>query len=156
MSRITTLLALTILSISFSYGQINRKLKKTGSHYQNKTSCVQDKMDGTFVLKAWGKGKDKTEALDQAKRNALNDVIFNGIRGGEFCKFMPLVSEVQAKEKYSSYFYNFFQKDYKKYIKIEDSPKKRMKSKTVTNYGFNVIVMREELKIKLKTDNIIK
>ena len=31
-----------------------------------------------------------------------------------------------------------------------------MKSKTVTNYGFNVIVMREELKIKLKTDNIIK
>ena len=116
MSRITTLLALTILSISFSYGQINRKLKKTGSHYQNKTSCVQDKMDGTFVLKAWGKGKDKTEALDQAKRNALNDVIFNGIRGGEFCKFMPLVSEVNAKEKYI-YFYNFFQKDYKNTLK---------------------------------------
>ena len=53
-------------------------------------------------------------------------------------------------------FITFFKKDYKKYIKIEDSPKKRMKSKTVTNYGFNVIVMREELKIKLKTDNIIK
>lgn len=156
MSRIITLLALVFLSISFSYGQINRKLKKTGSHYQNKTSCIQDKMDGSFVLKAWGKGKDKTEALDQAKRNALNDVIFNGIRGGEFCKFMPLVSEVQAKEKYSSYFYNFFQKDYKNFIKIEDSPKKRMKSKTATNYGFNVIVLREELKIKLKTDNIIK
>lgn len=156
MSRIITLLALVFLSISFSYGQINRKLKKTGSHYQNKTSCIQDKMDGSFVLKAWGKGKDKTEALDQAKRNALNDVIFNGIHGGEFCKFMPLVSEVQAKEKYSSYFYNFFQKDYKKFIKIEDSPKKRMKSKTATNYGFNVIVLREELKIKLKTDNIIK
>lgn len=156
MSKITTLLALSFLSVSFSFGQINRKLKKTGSHYQNKTSCVQDKMDGSFVLKAWGKGKDKTEALDQAKRNALNDVIFNGIRGGEFCKFMPLVSEVQAKEKYSSYFYEFFQKNYNQYIKIEDSPKKRMKSRTATNYGFNVIVMREKLKIKLKNDNIIK
>mgnify|MGYP001162752491 FL=1 len=156
MNRIITLLAFTFLASSFSYGQINRKLKKTGSYYQNKTSCVQDKMDGSFVLKAWGKGKDKKEAIDQAQRNALNDIIFEGIRGGQFCKLMPLVAEVQAKEKYSSYFYNFFQKDYKKFIKIEDSPKKRMKSKKVTNYSFNVIVLREALKIKLKNDNIIK
>ena len=155
MSRLTILLILTFFISSFSYGQINRKLKKSGSHYQNETTCVQDKMDGTFVLKTWGKGKDKAEAIDQAIKNALNDVIFNGIRGGEFCNFNPLVIEVQAKEKYSTYFNTFFQNDYKDYVMIEDSPKKRLKSKTATNYGFNIVLNREKLKSRLKSDNII-
>ena len=155
MSRLTILLIFTFFTSSLSFGQINRKLKKTASHYKNETTCVQDKMDGTFVLKAWGKGKGKAEAIDQAIKNALNDVIFNGIRGGEFCNLTPLVIEVQAKEKYSSYFNTFFQNDYKDYIIVEDSPKKRLKSKTATNYGFNIVLNREKLKSRLKSDNII-
>ena len=55
--------------------QIFNKQKKTASYYNYETECLEDKLDGSFILQAWGKGSDKSEAIDQAKRNVLNDIL---------------------------------------------------------------------------------
>ena len=59
MSRITTLLALTILSISFSYGQINRKLKKQGAIIKTKHLVFKTKWMAPLCLRPGEKEKTK-------------------------------------------------------------------------------------------------
>ena len=134
--------------------QIFNKQKKTASYYNYETECLEDKLDGSFILQAWGKGSDKSEAIDQAKRNVLNDILFNGVQKG--CQLLPLIVEVNAKTKYQNYTYRFFDKDYEDFIHIEKSPKSLNKSRKQTSYGIKVRVRREAIRQKLITDNIIK
>ena len=61
---------LTVFFVSPVLGQVFNKQKKTASYYDVETECLEDKLDGSFILNAWGKGSSKSEAIDQAKRNA--------------------------------------------------------------------------------------
>ena len=139
-----------------SYAQLfgGNKQSHTASYYNYKTECLVDKLDGSYIFRAWGTGSTKKEAMDQAKRNVLNDVLFNGVSKGS-CRINPLIIEVNAKEKYKTYVYKFFNKDYKDYIKIEKSPKSRKKSRQQTVYGVKVRVDIEGMRQKLITDNIL-
>ena len=149
-----TILAIVTLVAAPVFGQIFNKQKKTASYYSVETECLEDKLDGSFILQAWGKGSSKSEAIDQAKRNVLNDILFKGIRKG--CQMRPLIIEVNASTKYKSYVYSFFNTDYKDFISIEKSPKSLKKSRKQTSYGIKVRVKVEAIKQKLITDNILK
>jgi len=149
-----SILAFVILISSPVFGQIFNKQKKTASYYTVETECLEDKLDGSFILQAWGKGSSKSEAIDQAKRNVLNDILFKGINKG--CQMRPLIIEVNASSKYKSYVYSFFNSDYKDFISIEKSPKSLKKSRKQTSYGIKVRVRVEEIRQKLITDNILK
>jgi hypothetical protein len=151
--RLTILAIVTLVSAPV-FGQIFNKQKKTASYYSVETECLEDKLDGSFILQAWGKGSSKSEAIDQAKRNVLNDILFKGIRKG--CQMRPLIIEVNASTKYKSYVYSFFNTDYKDFISIEKSPKSLKKSRKQTSYGIKVRVKVEAIKQKLITDNILK
>lgn len=131
------------------------KQVKSASFYQYETECLEDKLDGNFVFMAWGSGSSKKEAIDQAKRNAINDILFKGVNKSR-CSVRPLISEVQAREKYRGYVAQFFRKDYSKYIKIEQSTKSKKKSRSQTTYGVKVKIDVEGIRYKLKTDQIIK
>jgi hypothetical protein len=135
-------------------GQVFNKQKKTASYYNVETECLEDKLDGSFVLNAWGKGSSKSEAIDQAKRNVLNDILFNGVNKG--CQMRPLIVEVNAASKYRSYVYAFFDKEYKDFISIEKSPKSLKKSRKQTSYGIKIRVKVEAIRQKLIEDNILK
>ena len=148
-----TIILLSVFFVSSIYGQIFNKKKKTASYYNGETECIEDKLDGSFVLYAWGKGSSKSEAIDQAKRNVLNDILFNGIRKG--CQINPLILEVNASTKYKSYVYTFFDKKYKDYISVEKSPKTKKKSRSQTSYGIKIRVKIEAIKQKLIEDKII-
>ena len=152
-NKITILAIVTLVSAPI-YGQIFNKQKKTSSYYSIETECLEDKLDGSFILQAWGKGSSKSEAIDQAKRNALNDILFKGINKG--CHLLPLIVEVNASKKYKSYVYSFFNSDYKDFISIEKSPKSLKKSRKQTSYGIKIRVKIEEMRQKLITDNILK
>ena len=55
------------------------------------------------------------------KKIALQDVMFKGIRKGKNeCNLIPLVVEVNAREKYEAYFDSFFSQDrqYQEYTSI--------------------------------------
>jgi hypothetical protein len=149
-----TILALATLVSAPVFGQIFNKQKKTASYYSVETECLEDKLDGSFILQAWGKGSNKSEAIDQAKRNVLNDILFKGVTKG--CQMRPLIIEINASTKYKSYAYSFFNSDYKDFISIEKSPKSLKKSRKQTSYGIKVRVKVEDIRQKLITDNIIK
>lgn len=131
------------------------KQTKSASYYHYETECLEDKLDGYFIFMAWGTGSSKKEAIDQAQRNAINDILFKGVNKST-CSVRPLITEVQAREKYRGYIAEFFREDYLDYIKIEKSTKSKKKSRSQTTYGVKVKIDVEGIRNKLKTDKIIK
>jgi hypothetical protein len=154
---VTLLLFNIILSVSAQ--------KKTAGNYIYKTECLGVELDGSQTLKAWGNGRNRLDAVEQAKKNALRDVIFNGIREGkQECNQKPLIFEVNAQEKYEDYFNLFFTDggEYKNYISLRDeriwdkiNRDRKKNAESVTN-GLVLRVLRSDLKEKLIADKIIK
>ncbi len=131
--------------------------------YTNQTlECLGVELDGSQTLRVSGVGRNKADSKEQAKKNAVWAVIFNGIQGGlEGCNTRPLVTEPNAKEKYEEYFNIFFMDngDYKEYVSMEDTKRrsaKKAKSKATANYTITVRVLRAQLKQRLITDGVLK
>jgi hypothetical protein len=158
MKQLFTLLL--VLSLTSGFSQ-----KKISGNYIYKTECMGVELDGSYTLKAWGNGRNRADAVEQAKKNAIRDVVFNNIlEGKEDCARKPLITEVNAIDKYEDYFNKFFTDDgeYKNFISLKDerigekfSRDRRKAREGVTN-GLIVRVLRSELKAKLIADGIIK
>ena len=116
-----------------------------------------------FVEMYVGVGESRVRDLfEQAKKNAVYAVIFQGIRNGadKGCDMRPLVTEVNAREKYEEYFDRFFKDggEYSKYVTKEDEKKRskdKVKTKTFVVRVITVRVLRTQLKNRLKGDGII-
>ena len=123
--------------------------------------CLGVEGDGSQTVRAYGFGKDKEDATDQAQKNAVYAVIFKGITKGSGCNMKPLINEVNAREKYEDYFDNFFKDDgpFKDFISMDDE---RMFGREDTRnalgrrYAVVITVLRSELRMKLKEDGILK
>jgi len=136
------------------------------SFYNYKTECLGVELDGSQTLKAWGKGRYWKDAADQAKKNAVRDVIFKGILDGSGeCKVKPLLPEVNAEEKYEDYFTKFFKDggEYKNFVSLKDEKihrhiirTKDFRNQDQSTYSVVVRVLRKELEQKLINDNILK
>lgn len=152
-------LLIGILFFSFLFYSCSNKT--TGGYFPSETECLGVELDGSQTLYAWGTGKDKKDAIEQAHKNAVRDVIFKGIRNGsKECNVKPLITEVNAQEKYERYFNQFFMDggEYTAYISIEDVKRKsyeKQETKYQYKYGTTVRVSRAQLKEKLIQDNII-
>lgn len=130
----------------------------------NRTSirCLGVELDGSQTLRVLGYGRKRSDAKEQAKKNAVWAVVFDGIRDGvEGCQMRPLVTEVNASTRYEDYFNNFFKDDgpYKEFVSMQDTKKRsgaNKKDKLGYSYDLTVRVLRPQLKARLKKDNIIK
>lgn len=124
-----------------------------------KPQCLGVGMDGTQTLRVFGKGKDKAQAIEQAKKNAVREVIFNGIQGSGECNKRPIVNEVNAAERYESYFNAFFTTGgaYTKYVRLDENRTSRIKAKTdgLEQWGVTLTVDRSALKSRLQDDGIL-
>ena len=96
-------------------------------------------------------------------KNALNDVIFKGIRSGnELCNTKPLIFEANAREKYEDFFNFFFSEngDYKKFVTDDEGGRRLNRTKELSKrekkFGIVVMVYRPQLKEYLKSNGIIK
>ncbi len=149
-----------VLSLASGFSQ-----KKISGNYIYKTECMGVELDGSYTLKAWGNGRNRADAVEQAKKNAIRDVLFNNIlEGKEDCARKPLITEVNAIDKYEDYFNKFFTDggEFINFISLKDerigekiSRDRRKAREGVTN-GLIVRVLRSELKAKLIADGIIK
>jgi len=137
----------------------------TAGNYTYKTECLGLELDGSQTLKAWGNGRNRSDAVEQAKKNAVNDVLFNGIyEGKSVCEKRPIVSEVNARQKYEDYFNEFFTDggDYKKYISLKDERilqklnRNRKGGRESITQGLIVRVLRSDLKKEMIKNGIIK
>lgn len=90
------------------------------------TICEGTELDGSQMVRAFGKGKTARDAKKQLEKNAMRDVLFHGIREGvEGCEVAPLINDPSARDKHKKYFNRFFSDggQYKRYVKLNDSPK---------------------------------
>jgi hypothetical protein len=139
--------------------------KKIAGNYSYKTECLGVEMDGSQTVKVWGNGRNKWDAIEQAKKNAVKDVLFNGIyEGKQECEKRPVVAEVNAQQKYETYFNKFFADDgeYKNYVSLKDERigqkilRDRKGARQSVTHGVVVRVLRAELKQKMIEDGILK
>lgn len=135
---------------------------QSGGYSLPAIECMGVELDGSQTLRVWALGRNKVDALEQAKKNAVREVIFNGIRNGsKECNMRPLIYEVNAEEKYQYYFNAFFKDegDYKQYVSMEDRrpfTNRKENTKTQVKYCVTVRVLRAELQQRLIDDKIIK
>lgn len=138
--------------------------KKIAGNYTYETECMGVEMDGSQTLKAWGSGRNRWDAVDQAKKNAIRDVLFKGIRHGKTeCEVKPVIFEVNAQEKYEDYFNKFFADggEYKNYVSMKDESimpkitKDRKGAGSEVTEGVIVRVLRADLKKKMMADKIL-
>ena len=139
--------------------------RKIAGNYSYKTECLGVEGDGTQTLLSWGTGRNRLDAVEQAKKNAVRDVILKGIIDGKGeCEKRPLIIEVNAAEKYEDYFVKFFadKGPYQKFVTLKDeriddkiTRNRQGASKDVTNSAV-VRVNRFELKQHLIKEGILK
>ena len=140
----------------------NNKQTVTSSYYTYKTECLGAELDGSQTLRAWGTGKNKKDAIEQAKKNAIHDILFQGIHDGQSkCSVKPLLTEVNAADKYEDYFNAFFQDkgSYQTFVSGEENGRTTRIQEAIKNqlkYGIVVRVFRSELKRRLQADGILK
>lgn len=160
--NLVTVVSVAVLLTVTSCGSKKTTINETASYVTFDTQCLGIGYDGTQTLRVWGKGANKAEAIEAAKKKALNDVIFTGINAGNSeCSRRPLIYEVNAKEKYSYYFNPFFSKggEYNRYVVYDDNNRSHYseaKGADRQSIGIVVTVKCDELRQRLIDDNIIK
>lgn len=158
MKRINIALGVMTIVLLFSCNP----QKKIAGNYENKTTCMGVELDGSQTIKAWGTGKNRADAVEQARKNGVRDVLFKGITDGKpGCEVRPLVAEVNAQQKYEDYFNIFFADSgaYRNYVSNKDESlwsKQKMKAGTEVQMGVIMRILRVELKKQLLQDNILK
>lgn len=152
-----------LLCMSFLVSSSVVSCRTTNASYVSyETECLNVEQDGSVTVRAWGEGRNKADAVEQAKKNAVKDVIFKGIKDGKCnCGVKPLIFEVNAEEKYEEYFNIFFADggEYKEYVSAEDEKffsKSSQRNKVGAKYGVTVRVLKSELKQRLIHDGVIK
>ena len=126
--------------------------KSVSSYHSFESECLGVELDGSETLRAWGRGKNRTDAIEQAKKNAVRDVLFKGVvAGSRECSVRPLITEVNAQERYASYFNDFFSMEDKK-----TNSNTKASNKTQISYSTTVRVLRSQLQQKLIEDKILK
>lgn len=129
-------------------------------YYSYETECMGKNYDGTQVVRTFGTGDDVRSAQTRAYQEALHDILFEGIRNGNSdCSVIPLVTEVNALQKYESYFHHFFSNDgnYRDFIQLNRTNRRHVnqRSNMKEAYSYVIEVDVPSLKRQLQTDNII-
>ncbi|OFX39500.1 MAG: hypothetical protein A2X08_09930 [Bacteroidetes bacterium GWA2_32_17] len=158
------IIAVCVFSVFFMWNC--KPQKRIAANYTFKTECLGVEMDGSQTLKSWGNGRNRADAIEQAYKNAVRDVLFTGISNGKSeCNVKPVIFEVNAQENHEDYFNKFFADGgaYKEFVSEKDGSKyhtevikERKQSGSQEKYGVVVRVLRAELIAKMKTDGILK
>lgn len=153
---------LTFIAAILVWVSCNSNKTATAAYYSFETEYIGTELDGSMTLRAWGEGNTKRDAVEQAMKQAVYDVVFKGIvKGTSGSDGRPLITEANAKDKYRNYFDKFFadKGDYRHYVNMKDekaNSKQVFENGTVYKYGVTVRVLRSDLKARLMDDGIIK
>ncbi len=154
-----TILSVVVTLVSTVGCSKTTKVTKASAYVSYETTCMGVEHDGSHTLRVWGKGPTKDAAIEQAKKNAVYDILFKGTRGSGECEQRPLVTEVNARERYAGYFNPFFANggDYLRFVREEsanEASRLEAKGSSIYNYGIIATVDREGLRSWLESKGI--
>lgn len=162
MNRIITYTAICALALVTSCKSTHTPVSDTYATASMRTQCLVNNNDGTIQLKVWGNGVNLASAIDNALRNAVNQILFESISVGPGLRgttIFPLVSEPNAREKFSNFFNHFFASgEYGKYAynASKSGDIQTSKSQGRNGAGIVVVVNRAALKQALIEEGILE
>lgn len=133
----------------------------TSSYYPSATTYMNDEGDGSLTLRAYGHGRNRNDAIEQAAKNAVRDVIFKGVNvPNNALMSKPLVTVVNAEEKFQTFFNAFFADggEYARFVTGRDRRSGSNNKETNTmqvKMSTTVRVLRAELKQYLIDNGLI-
>ena len=132
---------------------------QTAAYREHPTECLGKSMDGQQTLKVWAKGTSRMEAVREAKKKVVGEVLFQGIQSTGECSAYPIVDTPNARQKFESYFNKFFADGgaFKKYV---DEVEKRsdadlLQGAHLQTYGVVLKVDTQGLRKRMQKDKII-
>lgn len=137
--------------------------QKSQAYYDYKSKLIATEMDGTYTIRAWGRARNAVDAYVQARKQAVSDVIFNGVQAASsnLTDLKPLLFDMNAKTKYEDYFARFFADggEFEKYASMKERrvmSSNYAKTDSQTIAQVTVCVDRVALRKKLIEDGILK
>lgn len=154
---------LTVAAFLFIIGcKTPKHVDSSYAYIPTGVECLHNNNDGTQTVRTWGQGKNKSTAIENARKNAVRTFLFKGVSAGSGdCTKRPIITEVNAEEKFESYFNRFFADggEYKQFTSLTDEKRtSRVKAsdRDMEKWGVIVTVDYSGLKNKMITDGIIK
>lgn len=158
--RFTILLAFVLFISSEGFSQ---KKNNPAAFYNYEVECMGTGMDGTQLIKVWGYGKKPNAAVENAKKAAVQAVMFKGILNGKpGCMMRPLITEAGAEQQYQDYFNAFFKPGgkYLNFVSVSSDgsidPKDRLKVGSQYKIGVLVSVSHAALRKELEAAGVIR
>lgn len=153
------------LAVLLIYASCSTPKKVANNYYTHKTECVSVELDGTQIVNAWSNTAETVTVIEQAKKNAINDILFGGIvEGKATCDVKPILAQANIKAQNEAYFNKFFADggEYRNYAFIKDDQvelnfsKDPEYAKKMINSGFIIKIKKPDLKQKMIADGILK
>ena len=136
--------------------------KRSQAYYDQKSQLLSVNYDGSYVIRTQVRSRNAAMAFTEAQRKAVEEVIFDGVKSATsgVADLKPLCFDLNAREKYETYFQAFFQNegDWTQFVSLKDkragsTSYQRTNSQMVQTV--TVTVQRAELKKRLQADGII-
>jgi hypothetical protein len=158
---IIALIGLVITTSSCS--RYKSRHKGTAGYYTFQTECLGTEYDGSVTVRAWGKGRYRFDAVDQARKEAVRTILFKNMRSTNQpgCDIMvPLLNSENYLQTHAAFFNNFFKDDgaYADFVSRKDealASKERKDAKKEATFGVVVRVKRAALRDYLIQNKIL-
>ncbi len=158
------LLSILLISFLFIHATSNAQTRRDGrklykSSYNFEATCVATGVEGVKILMVWVEEKDLKTAKVEVEKDAVAACIFKGAKG--YDEVPPIVTDLNADEKYADYFEDFFETGgkYLKFIAAStevDPGNIIKKSKNLVRVGAKIAVDYDALRKQLENDGIIQ
>lgn len=141
------------------------KIETISGYYDYETECVSVNRNGMQTVKAWGVGMKEKDAILNARRRAIDDVLFKGLTGGNSsCNMRPIISNPNTRINQENYFNRFYDSNgaFEKYAGLPDEnwirQKLKINKKNDGKLAYEIIIEIDivGLKEQLRNDNIIQ
>ena len=154
---------LTIIFSNLSFSQASKKAEKDTRNWHYELEAISEGKEGTYVIKVWSYSKKSNVAIDQAKKNAIHGIIFQGCIGvGNVSNQPPLTNSSSLEFEKKEFFDEFFKDNgqYQKYVSVSTdgsvSAGDRMKVGKEYKIGVVVSIRKDLLRKDLEAAGIIR
>ncbi len=119
MAKKISLLMLIVIGIAgVVNAQARKKAEKDTEAWRYELEAVSTGVQGNYIVKVWSYSKKPAVAIEQAKKNAVHGIIFQGFAGKQGIPGQkPLTSNVNLLDEKADFFDPFFA-DGGKYMKF--------------------------------------
>ena len=145
------------------HAQARKKAEKDTRVWRYELEGVGEGKEGTYLVKVWSYSKKPDVAIEQAKKNAIHAIIFQGYSGSGYVSGQPPLSKSPGLENEKADFFDVFFADggpYLKYVSVSNdgsiAGEDRLKVGKEYKIGVIVSIRKDLLKKDLQDQGIIQ